>query len=128
MTVLSVAGENGTQLQVLRVEEEDRASIAWEGVPEDVEEICECLSVCLSVCQTQMCTRGCDHLMSVLSVYLSVLHSQLTRIVSESSLMSPTPPPPHIHTSLISTHTTKITAPFTCILVHPNTYSLVHWQ
>ena len=39
--VLSVTGDNGAQVDVLRSEEEDRTSISWEGVPEDVEQICE---------------------------------------------------------------------------------------
>ena len=59
VAVFSVPGENGTQLQVLEAEEEDRASITWEGVSEDVEEICECLSVCLSECMQIRCTESC---------------------------------------------------------------------
>ena len=39
--VLSVAGENGIQLDILRAEREDRASVSWEGVGEDVEQTCE---------------------------------------------------------------------------------------
>ena len=39
--VISVVGENGIQLDILRTEREDRASVSWEGVGEDVEQTCE---------------------------------------------------------------------------------------
>ena len=39
--VISVVGENGMQLDILRAEREDRASVSWEGVGEDVEQTCE---------------------------------------------------------------------------------------
>ena len=38
---VGVRGENGSVVEVLVVEVEDRAAIAWEGVTEDVEDICE---------------------------------------------------------------------------------------
>ncbi len=41
ISVLTVPGVNGTVLEVLRTDQEDRASIKWQGISEDVEEICE---------------------------------------------------------------------------------------
>lgn len=39
--ILIFPGENGTEVEVLRTEEEDRALIKWEGISDDVEEICK---------------------------------------------------------------------------------------
>ena len=56
--VLTIDGDNGTQVDVVRVEREDRASVRWEGVGEDVEEICKCVCVCVCVCAcVPVCVR-----------------------------------------------------------------------
>lgn len=77
--VLSVVGEDGTQLDILRTEREDRASISWEGVTEDVEQICECM-------------------------YCSCLHyhigSSTTCLITLLPHSPPTSPSSHLSTSL----------------------------
>ena len=41
VTSVSVSSDGGSAEEVMVVEEEDRAGVRWEGVTEDVEDICE---------------------------------------------------------------------------------------
>ncbi len=41
--ILTVPGENGTEVEVWRNDQEDRVSIKWEGISDDVVEVCESL-------------------------------------------------------------------------------------
>ena len=106
--VLSVAGENGIRLDILRTEREDRASVSWEGVAEDVEQTCEdmycsCLplvSVPLwAFCHSPHCSSTLyPHLHSLLNS--APLHSVL--LPSLSSSLLPLSPPfylPQLHSS-----------------------------
>ena len=38
---VSVSDDSGSVVEVMVVEEEDRAGVRWKGVSEDVEDICE---------------------------------------------------------------------------------------
>ena len=118
--VLSVAGEDGTQLDILRTEREDRASISWEGVTEDVEQICECMYCsCLGICITTLVLLPLALPSPTLPTLTST--SSLTSIPFSTSTPYSPPifPSSHLSTSLKSTTSSYLPLPCFRLFSHP---------